>query len=119
MEEDIEISFDESFLSDDLMRPMTPTDEVLNRFMATTTDNRQQYTNGEQYTKQNEDKTVPKFTLPGGIEEDETICSAKQHRSSAIKGLDSVPLKGQHGKPDAENDTWYGHCSLSVTQTRS
>ncbi len=105
MEEDIEISFDESFLSDDLMRPMTPTDEVMNRFMATTTDN------GQQYTTQNEDRRrviMPKFTLPGGVEEDEMICSTKQQQSSTIKGLDSVPLKGQHGRPVAENDTWYG-----------
>ena len=67
-EEDVEILLDESLLSTDDLKPLSPTEEeidnVLYRKISATPPNIPQI-------------TVPKFTLPGAIEEDEHVILRK------------------------------------------
>ena len=79
-EEEIEISFDESLVSDESMRPLTPNDAILDRYMSiygSNNNNPDTSTsvidpNGTTSTNDHL-MTVPKFTLPGAIDEEEVL----------------------------------------------
>lgn len=97
--EEVEISLDESLLSDDFnMRPFTPTDEDVNKYLS------QQYNSipaegvnrvttrvpvpsrNIDYCNSSKSYTIPKYTLPGAAVEDEVVVQPMTVKSSVCPG---------------------------------
>ena len=84
VEEEVDIVFDESLLSDEFIRPLTPSNELIEQYLSQHTSSKKMSTPCSLEFKKHVDvkqshriATVPKFTLPGAIEEEEVVSLSK------------------------------------------
>ncbi len=119
-EEEIDILFDESILSDDSMRPLTPNDDIFDRYLSL-------YHNTDTSTPAHESvantsdhlMSVPKFTLPGAIEEEMIIDNGgkvgvldnKEKRfdhtsSKGVDGLSPLPASSNNKQDMVDTTSW-------------
>ena len=132
--EEVEIAFDESLLSDECLRPLTPTDEIMDQFLSS-------YSNSYNCTvstpvhemipspHSHQIMSAPKFTLPGAVEEEEEVLTKGKSglyssKKDSNNGFNLAPGTNTVNVPTVEipckrgtalMDEWYSNNNTSYS----